>query len=355
MIFNAADFDDHESIHAFHDASAGLKSYIAIHSTAKGAASGPARMWAYPDEASAISDALRLAETMSTKTALAGVDLGGGAAVIIGSSQDGKSPALFEAFGRAVQSLGGRYWAAHEVGVTPADFADARKSTRFLIGMAGQASTVPDPTAVAVEGVKRGIELCVRLSLGKELADVSVAIQGVGQMGGRLADALAAAGARLVVTDLNAETAKAVALRTGARLVAPGAIFEVPTDVFAPCALGSAINSRTLPLLKAPIVAGGANNQIANDVIRDAMHERGLIYAPDMVINGGRIIASAAEIRAVANGGAYDHAWIEAKLGALMVTLESILRRAHTERRPAADIAIEMAKSRIAEAKQQAA
>jgi leucine dehydrogenase len=208
---------------------------------------------------------------------------------------------------------------------------------------------------VAVEGVKRGIELCVRLSLGKELADVSVAIQGVGQLGGRLADALSAAGARLVVCDLDAERAKEVALRTGARVVSPGAIFEVPADVFAPCALGSAINSRTLPLLKAPIVAGGANNQIANDVIRDAMHERGLIYAPDMVINGGRVIASAAEIRAFAAGGAYDHAWIEARLAALMVTLESILRRAHGERRPAADVAIEIAKSRIVEAKQEAA
>jgi leucine dehydrogenase len=346
-VFDSPAFDGHEGLHAFHDQASGLKGFIAIHSTARGPAAGGCRMWAYPNEQAAIDDALRLARAMSFKNAIADLDLGGGKAVIIGDSRTAKTPALFAAFGRAVEVLGGRYWAAEDVGISPADLAHARKTTRYIAGLEGHAAAAGDPSPVTAEGVKRGIALCVRRVLGRDLAGVTVAIQGVGHVGAYLADKLAAAGAGLVITDVDEEALKAVSARTGARIVAPDAIFDSPADVFAPCALGGAINPASVARLKAKIVAGGANNQLADAATSRALHERGIVYAPDFVINGGGIISIAAEIRALAAAGSHDHAWVEMKLARLMETLEEVLERSTRERRPAQDIAIEIAQARI--------
>jgi leucine dehydrogenase len=349
-IFESPAFDHHEGLHAFSDEASGLKGFIAIHSTARGPAGGGCRMWPYATEQAAIDDALRLARAMSFKNAVADLDLGGGKSVIIGDSRRDKTPAMFEAFGRAVDTLGGAYWAAEDVGIAPADLAAARRTTRFVAGLEGHPAASGDPSPVTAEGVKRGIELCVRRVLGRDLDGVRVSIQGVGHVGAYLAEKLSAAGARLTLTDVNEEALHAVADRVGARVVAPEAIYDAAADVFAPCALGGAINSETLPRITVPIIAGGANNQLADSATVDALAARGIVYAPDFVINGGGIINVAAEIRALEAAGAYDPAWVEAKLTRLMLTLEEVLDRSLAEGRPTQDIAIEIARARIAAA-----
>ena len=350
-IFDSVAFDNHEGVHAFADEATGLRGFIAIHSTARGPAGGGCRMWPYASEQAAIDDALRLARAMSYKNAVADLDLGGGKSVIIGDSRTAKTPAMFEAFGRAVDTLGGNYWAAEDVGISPDDLAAARRTTRFVAGLEGAAASSGDPSPVTAEGIRRGIELCVRRVLKRDLDGVRVSIQGVGHVGAYLAEKLAAAGARLTIADVNAEALHAVAERTGARVVSTDEIFDAEADVFAPCALGGAISAATLPRITAPIIAGGANNQIADAETSAALTARGIVYAPDFVINGGGIINVAAEIRALEADGAYDPAWVETKLARLMTTLEDVLERAISEGRPTQDVAIEVAKARIAEGK----
>jgi leucine dehydrogenase len=349
-IFSSPAFEGHEALHAFHDAGGGLNCLIAIHSTALGPAGGGVRMWPYPDDQAAIDDALRLSRAMSHKNAMAGLELGGGKTVIIGDPMRDKTPALFEAVGRAIERLGGRYWAAEDVGVSPSDLEHARKATKFVAGLEGHAAASGDPSPVTAEGVRRGIALCVERALGRPLSEVTVAIQGVGHVGAILADKLGADGAKLIICDVNEAQAAAVAARTGAEVVAPDAIFDVACDVFAPCALGGAVSSRTLPRLRAKIIAGGANNQLADKATGQALFAAGLTYAPDFVVNGGGIINVAAEIRALEQGGAYDPAWVEMKLAAMIDTLGEVLDRSIAEKRPADQIAVQMAKERIAAA-----
>ena len=348
-LFDSPAFDGHEAVHAFHDANSGLKCIIAVHSTARGPSAGGCRMWAYGSAEAALEDALRLSRAMSYKNAVADLELGGGKAVIIGDSRTQKTPELFEAFGRAVDHVCGRYWAAEDVGVTPADLAHARTQSRYVAGLTGHPAASGDPSPVTAEGVFRGIELAVRRAYGSGLSGLTVAIQGVGHVGSLLADKLHAAGARLVVTDVNAVQARAVAQRTGAQLVRPETIFDVDAQVFAPCALGGAVSMETLPRLKARVIAGGANNQLASAEAGRALYEKGMIYAPDYVINGGGIINVAAEIRALDQDGAYDAAWVEAKLSRLMQTLDQVLQRSRDEGRPTHEIAGEIARARIAE------
>jgi leucine dehydrogenase len=349
--FDSAAFEDHEALHAFFDAASGLRGFIAIHSTARGPAAGGCRMWAYASEQEAIDDALRLSRAMSYKNAVADIDLGGGKSVIIGASATAKTPALFTAFGRCVEALGGRYWAAEDVGISPGDLAHARKETRYIAGLEGHPAASGDPSPVTAEGIFRGIRLTVRRVLGRDLKGVNIAIQGVGHVGAHLAAKLAAAGANLVVCDVNAGAAEKVAARTGARIVAPGAIIDTDAEVFAPCALGGAISAESLPRLKARIVAGGANNQLADPAAGRALFDRGVVYAPDFVINGGGIINIAGEIRALEARAVFDATWVEAKLARLIETLAQILDRSAAEARPTHEIAIEIAKTRIASAR----
>ena len=348
-LFDSPAFDGHEAVHAFHDAKSGLRCIIAIHSTARGPAAGGCRMWAYASADAALEDALRLSRAMSYKNAVADLELGGGKAVIIGDSRTQKTPELFEAFGRSVDQVCGRYWAAEDVGVTPADLAHARTQSRYVAGLTGHPAASGDPSPVTAEGVFRGIKLAVDRAYGSGLSGLTVAIQGVGHVGGLVADKLHAAGARLVVTDVNEAQARAVAQRTGAQMVRPETIFDAEAQVFAPCALGGAVSMETLPRLKARVVAGGANNQLASAEAGRALYEKGMIYVPDYVINGGGIINVAAEIRALDQGGDYDAAWVEAKLSRLMQTLDQVLQRSRDERRPTNEIAGEIARARIAE------
>ena len=348
-LFDSPAFEGHEAVHGFHDEASGLNCIIAVHSTARGPSAGGCRMWPYPNSQAALEDALKLSRAMSYKNAVADLELGGGKAVIIGDSHTGKTQGLFEAFGRAVDQVGGRYWAAEDVGVSPADLAFARTQSRYVAGLDGHPAASGDPSPVTAEGVFQGIALCVRRAYGGSLDGVTVALQGVGHVGGLLADKLKAAGARLVLTDVNAPALREVAERTGGRVVEPDAIFDVDAQVFAPCAMGGAIAYGTLDRLKAKVIAGGANNQLVSLDAGQALFEKGLIYCPDYVINGGGIINVAAEIRALDAGQAYEPAWVEAKLSRLMLTLDQVLQRSKDEDRPTHAIAGEIARARIAE------
>ncbi|RAK63655.1 Glu/Leu/Phe/Val dehydrogenase dimerization domain-containing protein [Phenylobacterium kunshanense] len=347
-LFDSPAFEGHEGVHAFHDEKSGLKAIIAVHSTARGPAAGGCRMWPYPTAADALEDALKLSRAMSYKNAMADLELGGGKSVIIGDSRTQKTPALFEAFGRAVQDLGGKYWTAEDVGVSVADLTHARRQTRFVAGLEGHPAASGDPSPVTAEGVFRGVRLCVQRALKRDLDGVRVAIQGVGHVGGYLAQKLHAAGAKLVITDVNAELLRRVAAETGAEIVAPAAIFDVDCDVFAPCAMGGAVNLDTLPRIRARIIAGAANNQLADAETGQEVFRRGLLYAPDYVINGGGIINVAGEIRALERDEAFDAAWVDAKLDRLALTLEEVLEQALRERRPTHEVANEIARARIA-------
>ncbi|MDB5454407.1 MAG: Amino acid dehydrogenase, partial [Caulobacteraceae bacterium] len=223
-----------------------------------------------------------------------------------------------------------------------------RKHTRYVAGLEGHDAASGDPSPVTAEGVFRGIQLCVRRALGRELDGITVAIQGVGHVGAYLAEKLHAAGAKLIITDVNEDVLREVAAATGAKVVTPGAIFDAEAEVFAPCALGGAVNVDTLPRLRAREIAGGANNQLADPEVGRAVFERGILYAPDYVINGGGIINVAGEIRALDRNEAFDPAWVETKLSRLMQTLDEVLDRSRHETRPTHEVANEMARARIA-------
>jgi leucine dehydrogenase len=351
-LFDSAAFEGHESVNAFYDEATGLKTIIAVHSTARGPAAGGCRMWPYPTAEDALTDALRLSRAMSYKNAVADIAHGGGKAVIIGDSRTQKSTALFEAFGRAVDAVGGRYWTAEDVGVAPADLMNARKHTPFVAGLDGHPAASGDPSPVTAEGVFRGIKLAARRAFGgghsSDLSGMTVAIQGVGHVGAFLAEKLHAAGANLIIADVNQNALRDVADKTGAKIVSTEAIFDTEAEIFAPCALGGAITLETLKRLKAKVIAGGANNQLSTPQAGEALFTEGRLYAPDYVINGGGIINVAGEIRALEAEAAFDPAWVEGKLSRLMQTLDEVFQRSADERRPTHEIAGEIARARIA-------
>lgn len=347
-LFDSPSFANHEGVHSFFDEKTGLKAIVAVHSTARGPAVGGCRMWDYASSAEALEDVLRLSKGMSYKNAVADLEMGGGKSVIIGDSRTQKTPDLFRAFGRALNTLGGSYYSAEDVGVSVADIAEARKETPYVLGLKDGPEASGDPSPVTAEGVFRSTLVTARhLWSQDDLTGLTVAIQGIGHVGGYLADKLHKAGAKLVMTDVNTALLSEVAARTGAEIVAPDAIYDVQADIYAPCALGATLNPETLKRLKVKAVVGAANNQLATADIGQALFDRGVLYAPDYVINGGGIINVASEMKARQSGGAYDPAWVEGKLARLMETLEEILDRSAAEKRPTHEIADAIAEARI--------
>ncbi|MFN4287680.1 MAG: Glu/Leu/Phe/Val family dehydrogenase [Brevundimonas sp.] len=347
-LFDSPSFAGHEGVHVFYDEKTGLKAIIAVHSTARGPAVGGCRMWAYGSSAEALEDVLRLSRGMSYKNAVADLEMGGGKSVIIGDSRKDKSPELFRAFGRAINTLGGTYYSAEDVGVSVADISEAHKETEFVVGLSGGKEGSGDPSPVTAEGVFRSTKVVVeRLWNQNDLSGLTVAVQGVGHVGGYLADKLHAAGAKLIVTDVNQPVLEEVAARTGAQIVSPDAIYDVDADIYAPCALGATLNPQTLERIKARAIVGAANNQLATAEIGQILHKRGVLYAPDYVVNGGGIINVASELHARQSGGAYDWNWVDGKLERLMETLREILERSASEGRPTHEIADAIAEARI--------
>lgn len=347
-LFDSPSFAQHEGVHAFFDEKTGLKAIVAVHSTARGPAVGGCRMWDYGSAAEALEDVLRLSKGMSYKNAVADLDMGGGKSVIIGDSRKDKTPELFRAFGRAIHTLGGTYYSAEDVGVSVADIAEARKETPYVVGLSGGKEGSGDPSPVTAEGVFRSTLVAARRLWNQDdLTGLTVAVQGVGHVGGYLADKLHKAGAKLVVTDVNQQALEEVAARTGAEITAPDAIYDAKADIYAPCALGATLNPQTLDRLKVRAVVGAANNQLATPEIGHELFRRGMLYAPDYVVNGGGIINVASEMNARETGGAYDPQWVEGKLNRLMETLAEVLERSESEQRPTHEIADAIAEARI--------
>jgi leucine dehydrogenase len=281
----------HEQVVLCHDKATGLKAIIAIHDTTLGPALGGTRVWNYESDEAAILDALRLARGMTYKAAVAGLSLGGGKAVIMGDARTIKSEALFRAFGRFIQTLGGRYITAEDVNVNTQDVEYIAMETKYVTGLSNQHGS-GDPSPVTALGVFQGIKASVKHKLKKDnLSGLRVAVQGAGAVGRYLCGYLAEEGVKIQLCDIDDAKARAVADKCGGTVVDPKTIHTADVDVYAPCALGAVLNDETIPRLKAPIVAGGANNQLANEEQHGAMvRERGILYAPDYVINAGGLI-----------------------------------------------------------------
>jgi leucine dehydrogenase len=287
-LWDLPDFDAHESVHIFDDPKSGLRAVIALHSTHLGPGAGGTRFWHYADKQAAITDALRLSRGMSYKNAMAGLPAGGGKAVILANPARTKTQVLLDAFARAVDSLAGRYITAQDVGVTEADMVSLSKITPHVAGLPGKGG---DPGPYTARGVYLGVKAAAEHAFGTgDLCDVHVAIQGVGSVGGGLARYLAAEGAKLTLSDVDAARADALAAELGAAAVPSDAIMRVEADIFSPNALGAILTEASITSLKTKIVAGGANNQLATGAEGQRLVERGILYAPDYVINAGGII-----------------------------------------------------------------
>jgi len=278
----------HEQLVLCHDPAAGYRGIIAVHSTVLGPALGGTRFWNYASDEDAIVDALRLARGMSYKNAVAGLNLGGGKSVIIGDNKTTDRELVFRAHGRFVDSLGGRYVTAEDVGTSTADMDYVHMETQYVSGLAGRSG---DPSPVTAHGVFRAIEATAKVRWGSDsLSGRTVSIQGCGHVGYYLAKELHEAGAKLIVTDIDPDRVKRVVAEFGARAVATDAIYAVDADLFAPCALGAVINDTTLSQLRVEAVVGAANNQLLEARHGDAIEARGLLYTPDYVANAGGVI-----------------------------------------------------------------
>ena len=294
MITRAVAHDsEHEQVLECIDESAGYHAIIALHSTRLGPAVGGTRYWSYPSTREAITDALRLARGMTFKCAVAGLDLGGGKSVIL-ATPDPDRTALFRAHGRAIQSLGGRYVTGEDVGTSPADMEIVRQETPHVAGLP---SLSGDPSPVTARGVFRAIGAAAQYRWGSDsVAGRTVAVQGCGNVGGSLARQLAEAGASVLVSDIDLSRANAIARDTGGRTLPIDEIYDVAADILAPCALGGILNSDTIPRLNVVIVAGGANNQLAQETDADALAARDILYVPDFVANAGGVMNGCREV-----------------------------------------------------------
>jgi len=324
------DFDEHELVELVHDRTSGLTAIIALHSTHLGPGAGGTRFWHYADPEMAVIDALRLSRGMSYKSAMAGLPLGGGKAVILAGPDRDKTPALLAAFGDAVDALGGRYVTTEDVGMTEADMVAIGRQTRHVTGLPVQGGAAGgNPGPVTAMGVYLGIKAAVKHKFGRDsVAGVHVAVQGVGSVGGGTARLLAADGARLTLADLDQARAAALASELGGSHVPADAVMALDCDVFSPNGLGAILNDGSIARLKAPIVAGGANNQLARPEHGPMLVDRGVLYAPDYVINAGGIISVGMEHIARQSGTPCTAAEVQAKVAEIPGRLISIWEEA---------------------------
>jgi leucine dehydrogenase len=341
------DFDAHEDIHFFDDERCGLKAIIAIHSTHLGPAAGGARFWHYAKDEEALTDALRLSRGMSYKNAMAGLPLGGGKAVILADSERTKTPDLLHAFGKAIDHLAGRYVTAEDVGMSVADMIEARRSTKFVAGLPNSGSDVGgDPGPHTSLGVFLGIKAAVKRVLGKDSLDgLHIALQGAGSVASGVALHACTEGAKLTIADVDQAKAEKLAQVAGGNVVSADDILGVEADVLSPCALGAMLNEQTIAGLRAPIVAGGANNQLATHEDGRRLHDRGILYAPDYVINAGGIINVCTEFL-----GDGDASLVRDRIEGIPVRLEQIWSESQASSRDPASVADAMAQRLIGRA-----
>ena len=329
-----ADYDAHESLHFIDDAATGLRAIIAIHSTHLGPAAGGARFWHYAEDSDALTDALRLSRGMSYKNAMAGLPLGGGKSVLLANEEGSKSPELLAAFGRAVDSLGGRYVTAEDVGMSVKDMIEVRRQTQFVAGLPAEGGEVGgDPGPHTSLGVLLGLKAAVRRALGKDtVSGLHIALQGAGSVATGVALHAAAEGARLSIADVDQARAQKLADAAGGAVVAPEQILTLEADVLSPNALGAILTEESIAALRVPVVAGGANNQLATPEDGARLYERGILYAPDYVINAGGIINVCTEYL-----GDGDAALVRSRIEGIPDRLDQIwLESAESGRNPAA-------------------
>jgi leucine dehydrogenase len=344
-LFDHADFDRHESIHHFSDPATGLRAIIAIHSTALGPAAGGCRRWRYAAEADALTDALRLSRGMTYKNAVAGLPFGGGKAVILANDGAPKTPELFAAFGRAVESLAGRYVTAEDVGVSVDLMRHVARETRYVSGLPQSGSSAGgDPSPWTALGVHLGICAAVQARLARNTLDgVGIAVQGVGNVGFRLCRMLHEAGARLVVADVNPDNVDRVRGALPVRVVPPSDVLFADVDVLAPCALGNVLTAETIPGIRARVVAGSANNQLGTPADGSRLAERGILYAPDYVINAGGIISVAREFL-----GGSGRNQVRVEVGHIPERLRAIFTEARAAGRATHEVADALARRIVA-------
>jgi leucine dehydrogenase len=338
-IFDRIAEHSHEQLVFCHEPSAGYRGIIAIHNTTLGPALGGTRFWNYRTDEEAVIDALRLARGMTYKAAVAGLNLGGGKSVIIGDNRTTRREMIFRAHGRFVESLGGRYITAEDVGTSVEDMDYVKMETEAVTGVAGGSG---DPSPVTAYGVYRGIKACAREKYGSDsLNGMTIAVQGTGHVGYHLCQFLADEGAKLIVTDIDSARVQRVVEEFGAEPVGPDEIYGVDAQTFAPCALGAIVNDDTITQFRFEIIAGAANNQLAQERHGDQLHKRGILYAPDYVINAGGLINVYGEL----NDWTADQA--RRKAGEIYETLCQIFELAKNDGLPTYEAADRVAERRI--------
>ncbi len=343
-IFDAMSAGAHDQLVFRSEPAVGYRGIIAIHDTTLGPALGGTRFWKYASEAEAVVDVLRLARGMTYKASIAGLDLGGGKSVILADGRARDRESIFRAHGRAVESLGGRYITAEDVGTSVEDMDYVRMETDSVVGVRGRSG---DPSPATAHGVYQGIKACAQERYGDpSLEGRHVAVQGLGHVGYHLCEDLAAEGVRLTITDIHADRVRRVAEEFGAACVSPHEIYDVTADIFSPCALGAVINDRTIDRLRVDIVAGSANNQLAEPRHGDSLQERGILFAPDYVINAGGLINVYGEL----------HGWSAARTRKKAATIYDVLvrvfRRARREGVTAIEASNRVALQRLVDARQ---
>ena len=347
-VFDHLEFDNHESLHYFNDDKTGLRAIVAVHSTALGPAAGGTRRWVYKNDADALTDVLRLSRGMSYKNAVAGLKFGGGKAVILASDDAPKSPELFRTFGRCVNSIGGDYVTAEDVGCSVDDMRYVHEVTEYVSGLPQSGHDAGgDPSPWTALGCFQGIRAAAKARLGSEsLEGLRIAVQGVGHVGLHLCRHLHEAGAALTISDVNRDNLKMTTDEMPATVVAPKELLFADVDVLAPCALGNILTSTTIPKIKAKIIAGAANNQLATAEDGARLAKRDILSAPDYVITAGGIISVAAEYY-----GSSSEDDVRADVGRIKDRLQDIFEEAKDTGRPTNELADELARKLIAAAR----
>ncbi|WP_423149482.1 Glu/Leu/Phe/Val dehydrogenase dimerization domain-containing protein [Rubrolithibacter danxiaensis] len=297
-VFGQLDILKHQNVVFCSDEDTGLKAIIAIHDTTLGPALGGTRMWPYRSESEALKDVLRLSRTMTYKASITGLNLGGGKGVIIGDSRLDKTEALMRRYGRFIKNLNGSFITAEEVGTNPRDMEFIRMETQHVTGFPESIGGSGDPSPITAKGVYMGIKACVKECFGNDtLAGRTVAVQGIGHVGESLVRLLREENAKVYINDINEERVRSVAKKYGAEAVSNNSIFDLEFDIYAPCALGGTVNSDTIQKMNCAIIAGSANNQLADEEVHGQMLlEKGILYAPDYLINAGGLINCYSEL-----------------------------------------------------------
>lgn len=325
-----------------HDRATGLRAIIAIHNTTLGPGLGGTRMYPYRSEDDAIADALRLSRAMTYKSAAAGLNLGGGKAVIIGDPSRDKSEALLRAYGRLIHTLGGRYWTASDVGTNSKDMDIVRQETPYVTACSEENGGGGDTSVLTGLTVYMGMKACAREVFGTDsLAGRKIVLQGVGKVGTYLLDHLVKEEPRLAVTDIDAHRARSVAEKYKAELIDSLSVYDVECDIFSPNALGGVLNEATIPRLKCRVVVGGANNQLATAADAERLQKRGILYAPDYIVNSGGVINAGDELLG------YNRARATAKAQEVYYTTLRVFAMAKTQGITTAEAADRLAEERI--------